>query len=102
MLGAPSGTAAEASASGGEASFLVLQKGGKRPPFFAGGSHPRYRELARRLGHDQPVYQLDIYALQSQRLFPGLPASESVERSEGGRVGDECGRAGRSWWGASQ
>src|SRR3546814_8229493 len=79
MLGAPAGPAAEASASGGEASFLVLQKGGKLPPFFAGGSHPRYRELARRLGHDQPVYQLDIYALQSQRLSQGLAPYEKIE-----------------------
>jgi amino acid adenylation domain-containing protein len=79
MLGAPQGSAAEASATTGETSFLTLQRGGKRPPFFAGGSHPRYRELARQLGHDQPVYQLDIYALQSQRLSQGQPAYDSIE-----------------------
>src|SRR3546814_12180131 len=47
MLGAPSGTAAEASASGGEASFLVLQTRGKRPPFFAGGCPPPERAIDR-------------------------------------------------------
>ncbi|GAB4391148.1 MAG: hypothetical protein Tsb0032_01610 [Kiloniellaceae bacterium] len=82
MLGGDTPEAAAAVAApsaGGEASFLVLQRGGKRRPFFAGGSHPRYRELARQLGADQPVYQLDIYALLSQRLSQGQSMYETIE-----------------------
>ncbi|MGF1630369.1 MAG: amino acid adenylation domain-containing protein [Kiloniellaceae bacterium] len=79
MLGATQLPAAAMQAPTGEESFLVLQSGGKRTPFFAGGSHPRYRELARRLGSDQPVYQLDIYALQSQRISQGLKPYERIE-----------------------
>lgn len=64
---------------GGEEGFLALQSGGTRPPFCASGSHPRYRELARRLGPDQPFYQLDVYALQSQRLSRGSGLYQRIE-----------------------
>ncbi len=79
QIGGSVATDTAAASPGGEESFLVLQRGGKRTPFFAGGSHPRYRELARRLGSDQPVYQLDIYALLSQRLSQGQPVYETIE-----------------------
>jgi oxalate---CoA ligase len=34
--------------------LAVIQPGGMRPPFFCLGAGPRYRELARRLGDEQP------------------------------------------------
>lgn len=78
MLGATQVEAA-APVQTGEVSFLALQSNGTRRPFFAGGSHPRYRELARRLGENQPFYQFDIYALQSQRLSQGLKPYDRIE-----------------------
>jgi thioesterase domain-containing protein/acyl carrier protein len=86
MLGDGAVETAAAPAAGGEESFLVLQRGGDRTPFFAGGSHPRYRELARQLGSGQPVYQLDIYALLSQRLSQGQPMYETIEEMAGDYV----------------
>ena len=58
---------------------VALQPNGSKPPFFAGGSHPRYAEIARRLGQDQPFYRLDVYGLQSQRLAEGLKAYQRIE-----------------------
>ncbi len=66
-------------AEAGESGFLTIQATGSRPPFYAGGSHPRYRELARRLGQEQPFHQLDIYALQSQRLSQGRKVYTRIE-----------------------
>ena len=84
MLGAteveaPAPSAVQVDQLTGEESFLAVQSAGSRTPFFAGGSHPRYRELARRLGTDQPFYQLDIYALQSQRMSQGLKPFDRIE-----------------------
>jgi thioesterase domain-containing protein len=57
---------------GGETDTLVpIQVGGALPPFFAGGSNPVYRELARHLGTQRPFYALDVYALQEERLRRG-------------------------------
>ncbi len=62
-----------------ESGFVPLKTDGTDTPFFAGGSHPKYAEIATKLGDEQPIYQLDIYALQSQRMADGLPPIKSVE-----------------------
>jgi pimeloyl-ACP methyl ester carboxylesterase len=54
--------------------FLVeIQPGGSKPPFFcihaAGGNVLNYRDLARHLGSDQPVYGLQAQGLDGKRPF---------------------------------
>ena len=63
----------------GESAFLTLQANGKLPPLFAAGSHPRYHEVARRLGQERPFHKLDIYALLSQWRDQGRGASTTIE-----------------------
>ena len=62
-----------------ESPFHAVQTTGAKPALFAGGSHPRYADLARRLGTDQPFYRLDVYALQSQRIDRGEAPFKRVE-----------------------
>ena len=69
----------ETCAAGGESSFVALRSTGTQAPFFAVGSHPRYREMTRHLGSDQPIYQLDAYALQSQRRAAGQKLLSAIE-----------------------
>jgi amino acid adenylation domain-containing protein len=51
---------------------IPLRTEGSLPPFFIGGSNPRYLELARLLEVEQPVYKLDLYALTEHRVVAGL------------------------------
>jgi thioesterase domain-containing protein len=51
---------------------IPLRTAGSLPPFFIGGSNPRYLELARLLEVEQPVYKLDLYALTEHRVVAGL------------------------------
>jgi amino acid adenylation domain-containing protein len=59
-------------------SLVAIRSGGSRPPFFcvhpAGGSVLCYRDLARHLGPDQPVY-----GLQARGLDGRLPYQTRVE-----------------------
>jgi len=59
--------------------FQAIQSHGSLPPFFAGGSHPRYVDIARRLGAEQPFYRLDVYALQSERVSRGKKPYAHIE-----------------------
>jgi thioesterase domain-containing protein len=58
--------------------LVMIQPGGSKPPFFfihgAGGNILNYRDLARHLGPDQPVY-----GLQSQGLDGNQPFLTRVE-----------------------
>src|SRR5262249_54539752 len=38
-----------------------------------------YRDLSRALGSDQPFYQMDVYALQEERLMAGAPLLTTVQ-----------------------
>lgn len=58
--------------SGSTSSLAALNAKGSKPPFFIGGSNPVFIEIARHLGPDQPVYKMDLYALQEKRLMAGL------------------------------
>lgn len=54
-------------------SLVAIQSGGSKPPFFcihgAGGNILIYRDLARRLGPDQPFYGLQAQGLDGERPF---------------------------------
>jgi syringomycin synthetase protein SyrE len=50
---------------------IPIFRGGKRPPLFVSGSAPEIRDLSRALEPEQPFFQLDILALQEQRLLAG-------------------------------
>jgi thioesterase domain-containing protein/acyl carrier protein len=56
-----------------------LNSGGTRPPLFMGGSNPRYLEISRRLGPDQPVYKMDLYAAAERRVAAGLEPHSNLE-----------------------
>jgi hypothetical protein len=61
-------------------SFLPLVEAGTKPPLFVGGSsYDEFRDLSRALGPDQPFYQMDIYALQEERLIAQRPLFTTVE-----------------------
>jgi surfactin family lipopeptide synthetase A len=55
-------------------SLVAIQASGSKPPFFcvhgAGGTVIRFRDLARYLGPDQPVYGLQAPALNGKHLCP--------------------------------
>ncbi|MEH6478310.1 MAG: thioesterase domain-containing protein, partial [Sneathiella sp.] len=53
---------------------------GTLTPFFAIGSHPGYLEMSKRINIEQPVYRLDVYALQSKRLSQSLSAYKNIEQ----------------------
>jgi thioesterase domain-containing protein/NRPS condensation-like uncharacterized protein/acyl carrier protein len=59
--------------------FFPLCEGGALPPLFAAGCSYEFRDLSRALGPDQPFYQMDIYALQEERLISGVPLLETLE-----------------------
>ena len=59
-------------------SVIPIQEGGSLPPIFFGGSMHEFLDLSRALGSDQPFFQLDIFALQRQRLFANEPLYTSV------------------------
>jgi len=58
---------------------IPLRTEGSLVPFFMGGSNPRYLELARLLGAEQPVYKLDLYALTEHRVAAGLAPHRRFE-----------------------
>ncbi len=51
---------------------IPVFEGGARPPLFVCGSTPQFRDLSRALEPEQPFFQLDIFALQEQRLLAGM------------------------------
>lgn len=57
----------------------AIRAQGSRTPFFAIGSHPRYTDAVQRVAPEQPVYRLDVYALQSERMDRGLKPLPSIE-----------------------
>jgi len=61
-------------------SLVPIQPGGSRPPFFCvhgfGGTILRFRDLARRLGPDQPVYGLQAQGLDG--MHPCLTRVEEM------------------------
>ena len=60
-------------------SFVPLNGTGKKPPLFAVGWCHEYRDLSRALGKDQPFYQMDVYALQEERLIVEAPLFTTVQ-----------------------
>jgi amino acid adenylation domain-containing protein len=56
-----------------------IQTTGSRTPFFAGGSSPKYVDIAHEVGTDQPFYRLDLYGLQSHRLAQGMTPFRRIE-----------------------
>jgi thioesterase domain-containing protein len=56
-----------------------LNSGGTRLPLFIGGSNPHYLEISRRLGPDQPVYKMDLYAAAERRVVAGLQPYINLE-----------------------
>ena len=46
---------------------------------FAAGSNYRFRDLSRALGSDQPLFQMDIFALQEERLIAEEPLLTTIE-----------------------
>ncbi|MCW5617760.1 MAG: amino acid adenylation domain-containing protein [Nitrosomonas sp.] len=60
-------------------SFIPHRTTGGKIPFFAAGSHPKYAEIPQRLGEDQPFYQLDLYALLTERMEKGLKPFTCIE-----------------------
>jgi thioesterase domain-containing protein len=59
-------------------SVVSIHDGGSLPPFFCGGSMREFLDLSRALGSDQPFFQLDVFALQQQRLFTDRSLYASV------------------------
>jgi thioesterase domain-containing protein len=57
---------------------IPVFEGGTRPPLFVGGSTPQFRDLSRALEPEQPFFQLDIFALQEQRLLAGEPLLTTI------------------------
>ena len=64
-------------------SFIPHRTCGGKIPFFAIGSHPKYAELPQMLGDDQPFYQLDLYALHTERKHQGLEPFSRIEQFAG-------------------
>ena len=62
-----------------QSATVAIRAAGSRWPLFAGGSHPRYLDVARAMHCDQPFYRLDVYALQSRRLHDGCELYTRVE-----------------------
>jgi len=63
-----------------KSSFVPLTRTGIKPVLFAAGSYSReYIDLSRSLGRDQPFYQMDVYALQEERLLAGNPVLTTVQ-----------------------
>jgi len=62
-----------------KSSFVPLVATGTRPPLFVAGNAREFRELSRALGSDQPFYQMDVYALQEERLIAGKPLLTTVQ-----------------------
>ena len=63
----------------GTVSFIAIARSGALPPLFAAGCRREYRDLSRALGTNQPFYQLDVFALQEERLIAGKSMLGTVE-----------------------
>ena len=61
------------------ASFFPIASVGDKTPIFVGGSQRYFNNLSRALGQDQPFYQMDMYALQEERLLAGQPLLTTIE-----------------------
>ena len=59
-------------------SVIAIQRDGSLPPIFCGGSMSEFLDLSRALGSEQPFFQLDVFALQRQKLFTDEPLYTSV------------------------
>jgi amino acid adenylation domain-containing protein len=59
--------------------FISHRTCGNKIPFFAAGSHPKYAELPGLLGDNQPFYQMDLYALLTERKEQGLKPFTHIE-----------------------
>jgi thioesterase domain-containing protein/acyl carrier protein len=62
-----------------KSSFVPLVESGAKPPLFAASSNYRFRDLSRALGSDQPLFQMDIFALQEERLIAEEPLLTTIE-----------------------
>ena len=62
-----------------KSSFVPLVKTGAKPPFFVAGCNYRFRDLSRALGNDQPFFQMDVFALQEERLIAKQPLLVTIE-----------------------
>ena len=62
-----------------KSSFAPLVEIGERAPLFAAGSIIHFRELSRAFGRDQPFFQMDIYALQEEKMIAEEPLLMTVE-----------------------
>ena len=60
-------------------SFVALSNSGHRPPLFVAANNYRTRDLVDALGPDQPLYQIDAYALQEERLISDKPLFSTVQ-----------------------
>lgn len=63
----------------GKSSFVPLAEAGTHPPLFAAGSGREYRDLSRALGSDQAFYQINVYAVQEERLIAGRSLLTTVQ-----------------------
>ena len=61
------------------ASFFPISRLCEKIPIFVGGSQRYFKDLSRALGQDQPFYQMDIYALQEERLIAKQPPLTTIE-----------------------
>jgi thioesterase domain-containing protein/acyl carrier protein len=63
----------------GGSSFVALSASGQRPALFVAANNYRVRHLVDAFGPDQPLYQLDAYALQEERLISAKPLFSTVQ-----------------------
>ena len=61
--------------------IVPIQPLGSRLPFFCFGAGPAFRELARRLGWDQPFFGVSLDQTDLQWLTPGTTLQEIVRRT---------------------
>ena len=64
----------------GTLSFTAIAKSGSLPPLFAAGCSREYSDLSGAFGTNQPFYQLDVFALQEERLVAGKAMLMTVEQ----------------------
>jgi thioesterase domain-containing protein len=62
-----------------KSSFVPLVETAERAPFFAAGSTLPFRELSRGFGRNQPFFQMDIFALQEEKMIAEEPLLMTIE-----------------------
>jgi thioesterase domain-containing protein len=62
-----------------KSSFAPLVETAERAPLFAAGSTLPFRELSRAFGRDQPFFQMDIFALQEEKMIAEEPLLMTIE-----------------------